>query len=65
MAVAASLSDIGVNIGQEKCNITNFTNGSIECHPPPDEPSFNKTSRQYPPIEVHSQTSHFTFRRLF
>ena len=52
MAGAASLSDVGVNIGEEKCNVTGFTNQSISCQPPIDEPAFNQTATKYPPVKV-------------
>ena len=53
MAVAASLADVGVNIGQGKCNVTGFTNESISCRPPKDKPAFNQTATNYPPVEVY------------
>ena len=52
MAVAASLSDVGIRIGEEKCNVTGFTNETISCNPPVDEPAFNQTITKYPPLEV-------------
>ena len=52
MGLAASQSDIRVKTGEENCNITMFSNETIQCVPPSDKPSSNQTSGYTVPVVV-------------
>ena len=43
--MAASMSDVNVHIGQDNCNITKFTNETIQCTPPTSKPITNQTAQ--------------------